>query len=84
VVVETSGRIVLVMSNPIKWDSPAFISDWVYYLFDTGVATPEDKRKLKGLVTMSPFVHGYAVDKAVEFPEHFDAYLSKRRILGEK
>lgn len=83
-VVETSGRIVLAMSKHIKWDSPAFIIDWVYYLFDTGVATPEDKRKLNGLTTMNPFVHSYAVDKAVQYPEHFDAYLSKRRILGEK
>jgi hypothetical protein len=72
------------MSKHIQWGSPEFISDWVYYLFDTGVATPDDKRKLKGLTTMNPFVYGYAVDKAVQYPEHFDAYLSKRRILGEK
>lgn len=72
------------MTNHIKWDVPAFTADWVYYLFDLGVATPEDKRELSGLLFINPKVHNYAVDKAVQYPEHFDAYLSKRRILGEK
>jgi hypothetical protein len=71
------------MSNPIKWDIPEFTRDWIYYLMDIKLLTPEDKRKLKGLVTMSPFVYGYAIDKAVEFPEQFNAYLTKRKIIGE-
>ena len=71
------------MSNPIKWDIPEFTRDWIYYLMDIKLLTPSEHRKLSGQVITAPFVHNFAVDKAVEFPEHFDAYLSKRRILGE-
>lgn len=67
----------------ITWQSAAFTSGWVYYLVDIGVATPEDKRRLTGLMVNDPEVYKYAVAKAVEFPEHFKAYLSKRRILGD-
>lgn len=71
------------MNNHIKWDDMRFTSGWVYYLCDIGVATPEDKRRLTGLMINNPAVHIYAVDMAVQYPEHFDAYLSKRRILGD-
>ena len=82
-VVETSGRIVLVMSNPIKWDIPEFARDWIYYLMDIKLLTPNEHKKLSGQVITAPFVHNFAIDKAVEFPEQFNAYLTKRKIIGE-
>lgn len=71
------------MSNHIKWSDTAFTSGWVYYLVDIGLATPDDKRRLTGLMVNDPIVHTYAVDKAVEYPEHFQAFLTKRKLLGD-
>lgn len=71
------------MDKHITWSSTAFTSGWVYYLVDVGVATPEDKRRLTGLMVNDQIVYKYAVDKAVEYPEHFQAFLTKQRILGD-
>ena len=71
------------MDKHIKWSDLAFTSGWVYYLVDIGVATPAEKRRLTGLMVNDPKVYTYAVDKAVEYPEHFQAFLTKQRILGD-
>lgn len=70
--------------SDINWGDLEFTSGWVYYLVDTGLATPAEKHRLTGQMVKSTLVHDFAVSKAVEYPDHFTAFRTKRRILGEQ
>lgn len=57
--------------------------DWVYYLDALGLVSDKDKRALSGQLVGSPQVQRYVHATSKAYPEQFQAFLTKQKLLGE-
>lgn len=69
--------------SDINWGDLAFVEGWLIYAKANDLMTETEYRRVAGQMLGHKDVHNLAVSKAVEYPDHFTAFRTKRRIRGE-
>lgn len=70
--------------SDINWGDLAFVEGWLIYANDNDLLTKVEYARVAGQILGHKHIHNLAVSKAVEYPDHFTAFRTKRRILGEQ